>query len=113
MCGSDLRQALSKLPRCSYQMHLPAISNQLINLLQPTVKHLTALKRQVLVGTFNLSLRKTSATRAMSEPEKNRSAIKRQLKPAPQRPGQYVHSPRLKSEIHFAIPGSIPDIGEI
>jgi len=49
----------------------------------------------------------------MPEPEKSRSAIKRQLKPAPQRPGQYIHSPRLKSEVHFALPGSTPDIGEI
>lgn len=48
----------------------------------------------------------------MPEPEKTRPAVTRLLKPAPQRPGQTVHSPRLKSEVHFALPGSIPDIGE-
>lgn len=48
----------------------------------------------------------------MSESEKTRPAIARQLKPAPQRLGQTVHCPRLKSEVHLANPGSMPDIGE-
>jgi hypothetical protein len=48
----------------------------------------------------------------MSEPERARSAVTRLLKPAPQRPGQTVHCPRLKSEVHFVHPGSITDIGE-
>ncbi|KAL6919513.1 hypothetical protein FSHL1_003493 [Fusarium sambucinum] len=48
----------------------------------------------------------------MSESEKTRPAIVRQLKPGPRRPAQTVHSPRLKSEVHFTHPGSIPDIGE-
>ncbi|KAG8351100.1 hypothetical protein FVEN_g10793 [Fusarium venenatum] len=46
----------------------------------------------------------------MSEAEKTRPAIIHQLKPAPRRPAQTVHSPRLKSEVHFTHPGSIPDI---
>lgn len=47
----------------------------------------------------------------MSEPDKPRQSVKRQLKPAPQRPGQDVHCPRFKSEVHFVIPGSMPEIG--
>ncbi|KPA44349.1 hypothetical protein FLAG1_02697 [Fusarium langsethiae] len=46
----------------------------------------------------------------MPELEKTRPAMARQLKPAPQRPGQTVHCPRLESEVHFTNPGSIPDI---
>ncbi|SPJ78739.1 uncharacterized protein FTOL_07130 [Fusarium torulosum] len=46
----------------------------------------------------------------MSGTNKPRPSVKRQLKPALQRPGQTLHSPRLKSEVHFAIPGSLPDI---
>ncbi|WZH40445.1 uncharacterized protein QYS62_001378 [Fusarium acuminatum] len=46
----------------------------------------------------------------MSEADKPRPSVKRQLKPAPQRPGQTLHSPRLKSEVHFAMPGSFSDI---
>jgi hypothetical protein len=49
----------------------------------------------------------------MSESDKPRQPVKRQLKPAPQRHGQDVHSPRLKSEVHFVIPGSMPEIGEL
>ncbi|KAF4340596.1 hypothetical protein FBEOM_5536 [Fusarium beomiforme] len=46
----------------------------------------------------------------MPESDQPRPSVKRQLKPAPPRPGQDVHSPRLKSEVHFVIPGSMPDI---
>ncbi|CAG2004979.1 unnamed protein product [Fusarium graminearum] len=49
----------------------------------------------------------------MSESEKTRPAIARQLKPAPQRLGQTVHCPRLKSEVHLANPVSMPDIGTL
>lgn len=48
----------------------------------------------------------------MPESDKHRQSVKRQLKPAPQRPGQDVHCPRFKSEVHFVIPGSMPEIGE-
>jgi hypothetical protein len=48
----------------------------------------------------------------MSEAEKTRPAIVHQLKQAPRHPAQTVHYPRLKSEVHFTHPGSIPDIGE-
>ncbi|VTT67570.1 unnamed protein product [Fusarium fujikuroi] len=47
----------------------------------------------------------------MSETDKPRQSVKRQLKPAPQRPGQDVHCPRFKAEVHFVIPGSMPEIG--
>ncbi|KAJ4271492.1 hypothetical protein NW762_000195 [Fusarium torreyae] len=46
----------------------------------------------------------------MSEPDRTRPPVKRLLKPAPSRPGQTMHSPRHKSEVHFAIPGSLPDV---
>ncbi|EWY92781.1 hypothetical protein FOYG_06244 [Fusarium oxysporum NRRL 32931] len=46
----------------------------------------------------------------MPESDKHRQSVKRQLKPAPQRPGQDVHCPRFKSEVHFVIPGSMPEI---
>lgn len=49
----------------------------------------------------------------MPESDKPRQSVKRQLKPAPQRPGQDVHCPRFKSEVHFVIPGSMPEIGEL
>ncbi|KAJ4308515.1 hypothetical protein N0V84_012049 [Fusarium piperis] len=44
----------------------------------------------------------------MPESGKPRTPTPRLLKPAPPRPGQAVHSPRLKSEVHFTLPGSIP-----
>ncbi|RSL44958.1 hypothetical protein BHE90_010301 [Fusarium euwallaceae] len=44
----------------------------------------------------------------MPESDKPRAPTPRHLKPAPPRPGQVVHSPRLKSEVHFTLPGSIP-----
>lgn len=48
----------------------------------------------------------------MPESDKPRTPTPRLLKPAPPRPGQVVHSPRLKSEVHFTLPGSIPVVGE-
>lgn len=75
-----------------------------------------SLAKVLAAGRLHSVLRKsinyTKHLAIMPESDKPRTPTPRHLKPAPPRPGQVVHSPRLKSEVHFTLPGSIPVVGE-